>query len=120
MEPLLAPLQDALNLYYQEIESLGIKASVPVITPGPWVKPENLQPKLFSLELGLNMRLRSQAMLRFGINLVAEALGRLKKLLRKQATAPRPERLRASLADALKTIKAHTREEIGRQPPELQ
>ena len=85
LEPLLAPLQDALNLYYQEIGSLGIKASVPVITPGPWVKPENLQPKLFSLELGLNMRLRSQAMLRFGINLVAEALGRLKKILRKQA-----------------------------------
>ena len=113
LEPLLAPLQDALNLYYQEIGSLGIKASVPVITPGPWVKPENLQPKLFSLELGLNMRLRSQAMLRFGINLVGEAMSRLKKRLRKQATAPRPERLRASLADALKTIKAHTREELA-------
>ena len=112
LDPLLAPLQDALNLYYQEIGSLGIKASVPVITPGPWVKPENLQPKLFSLELGLNMRLRSQAMVRFGINLVAEALGRLKKLIRKQAAGPRPERLRASLADALKTIKSHTREEL--------
>ena len=59
------------------------------------------------------MRLRSQAMLRFGINLVGEAMSRLKKRLRKQATAPRPERLRASLADALKTIKAHTREELA-------
>ncbi len=112
LEPLLVPLQDALNLYYQEIASVGIQAPVPVITLGPWVNPEGLQPKLFSLELGLNMRLRSQAMLRFGINLVAEALGRLKKLLRKQEAAPRPERLRASLADALKTIKSHTREEL--------
>ncbi len=113
LEPLLTPLQEALNLYYQEIESLGIAAPVPVITPGPWTKPENLQPRLFSLELGLNMRLRSQAMVRFGMNLVVEALGRLKKLWHKQAAAPQPERLRASLEDALKTIKSHTREQMA-------
>ncbi len=112
LEPLLVPLQDALNLYYQEIENLGIKASVPVITAGPWVKPEEMQPKLFSLELGLNLRLRSQAMLRFGINLVVDALGRLRKLWRKQETASQSDRLRASLADALKNIKSHTQEEM--------
>jgi hypothetical protein len=113
LEPLLLPLQDALSLYYQEIENLGIKASVPVITPVPWVKPEDMQPKLFSLELGLNVRLRSQAMLRFGINLVVEALGRLKKLWRKQEAAGQPERMRASLADALKQIKSHTLTEMA-------
>ena len=113
LEPLLVPLQDALNLYYQEIENLGIKARVPTITPEFWVKPEAMQPKLFSLELGLNVRLRSQAVLRFGINLVAEALGKLKKRLRKQAVEGQSERLRASLADALKHIKAHTRTEMA-------
>jgi hypothetical protein len=113
LEPLLAPLQDALNLYYQEIENLGIKGRVPVITLEPWVKPEDMQPKLFSLELGLNVRLRSQAMLRFGINLVAEALGKLKKLLRQQASEGQSDRLRASLADALKHIKAQTRKEMA-------
>jgi hypothetical protein len=111
LEPLLAALQDALNLYYQEIESLGIKAPVPVMQPAPWVKPEKMQPKLFSLELGLNLRLRSQAMLSFGINLVVDTLGRLKKRWRKQETADLSERLKNSLADALKHIKAHTREE---------
>jgi hypothetical protein len=113
LEPLLVPLQDALSQYYQEIENLGIKARVPVVTPSPWVRPIDLHPKLFSLELGLNVRLRSQAMLRFGINLVAEALGRLKKLVRKQESAVPTDRLRASLADALKQIKAHTRTEMA-------
>jgi hypothetical protein len=113
LAPLLAPLQDALNLYYQEIANLGIKAPVPVITPAPWVKPEKIQPKLFSLELGLNVRLRSQAMLRFGINLVVEALGRLKKMLRKQEAADHPDRLRASLTDALQQIKSHTQTEMA-------
>ncbi len=113
LEPLLAPLQDALNLYYQEIDTLGIKASVPVIQAAPWVKPQEMQPKLFSLELSLNVRLRSQAMLLFGINLMKDAFGKLKKLLRKQDTAKQSERLKMSLADAMKKIKAHAREEMA-------
>ncbi len=112
LEPLLAPLQDALNLYYQEIEKLGIKAPVPVIKPVPWTKPEEMQPKLFSLDLGLNLRLRSQAMLVFGINLIKDALGKLKKLWRKQETVEQSERLKNSLADALTYIKAHTQAEM--------
>lgn len=113
LEPMLASLQDALNLYYQEIETLGITAAAPTIVLAAWKKPEKLQPQLFSLELGLNMRLRSQAMLRFGMNLVADALSRLRKRLRKQAAAPPPDRLRASLAHALEDIKAHTRQEMA-------
>ncbi|MBM4288248.1 MAG: hypothetical protein FJ135_08895 [Deltaproteobacteria bacterium] len=113
LEPLLIPLQDALTLYYQEIKSLGINVPVPVISPGPWTRPEHLQPKLFSLELSLNMRLRSTAMMHFGWNLVAEALGRLRRLWRKPVTATRSERLRASLEDALETIKAHTQAELA-------
>ncbi len=112
LEPLLVPLQDSLNLYYQEIDNLGIKASVPIIQPAPWVKPEEMQPKLFSLELGLNLRLRSQAMLLFGINLVSDTLKKLKKLWSKQETADQSKRLKNSLADALKNIKAHTQEEM--------
>jgi GTPase SAR1 family protein len=112
LEPLLAPLQDALNLYYQEIEKLGIKAPVPVIKPVPWTKPEEMQPKLFSLDLGLNLRLRSQAMLVFGINLIKDAVGKLKKLWRKEETAKQSERLKTSLADALTHIKGHTQEEM--------
>jgi hypothetical protein len=108
----LASLQDALNLYYQEIDNLGIKVAVPVMQPAPWVKPEEMQPKLFSLELGLNLRLRSQAMLLFGINLVSDTLKKLKKLWRKQETADQSKRLQNSLADALKHIKAHTQEEM--------
>ena len=113
LAPMLASLQDALNLYYHEIEALGIPATAPTIALGAWKKPENLQPRLFSLELGLNIRLRSQAMLRFGLNLVLEALGRLKKRLRKESAAPAPDRVRASLAGALEDIKAHTRQEMA-------
>jgi hypothetical protein len=51
-------------------------------------------------------------MLRFGINLVVDALGRLKKMLRKQEAAGHSDRLRASLADALKQIKSHTQAEM--------
>ncbi|MGQ9920196.1 MAG: dynamin family protein [Desulfobacca sp.] len=113
LAPLLASLQDALNLYYQEIAALGISAAAPTIALTPWQKPEKLQPHLFSLELGLTMRLRSQAMLRFGINLVADAVRRLRKRLRQQTTTPAPDRLRASLAKALDDIKAHTRQEMA-------
>ncbi|AEB10461.1 hypothetical protein Desac_2646 [Desulfobacca acetoxidans DSM 11109] len=113
LEPLLSPLQDALNLYYQEIEGLGIPATAPRVATSPWTKPEALQPKLFSLEISLSWRIRSEALLRFGINLVGEALGRLKKLWRKQASKPKPDRLRASLADALQTIKTQTLGEMA-------
>lgn len=108
LEPLLVSLQDALNLYYQEIEAFGITAAAPSMALAAWEKPASLQPRLFSLELGLNLRLRSQAMLRFGINLVVDSLGRLKKRLSKKSAAPPPDRLRASLAGALADIKAHT------------
>jgi hypothetical protein len=113
LEPLLASLQDALNLYYREIAGLGIAATAPAITAAAWQKPPQLQPRLFSLELGLTMRLRSQAMLRFGVTLVADALKRLQKRLRKQAAAPPADRLRASLAGALEDIKAHTHRELA-------
>jgi len=113
LEPLLAPLQDALNSYYQEIENLGIKAPVPEIKPVPWTKPEEMQPKLFTLDLSLNLRLRGQAMLLFGINLMKDALGKLKKLWRKQEKVEHSERLKISLADALTNIKEHAQEEMA-------
>ncbi len=113
LEPLLVSLQDALNLYYQEISSLGIDIAAPTITLAPWKKPDNLRPELFSLELRLNMRLRSQAMARFGVNLVAEAMARLKSRWRKQPAGPGPDRLRASLGRALEDIKAYTIREMA-------
>ncbi len=113
LEPLLVSLQDALNLYYHEIAALGIGATAPTIALAPWQKPDNLPLRLFSLELSLTMRLRSQAMLRFGLNLMAEALARLKKRLRKQAAGPNVDRLRTALQGALEDIKTHTRQELA-------
>lgn len=113
LEPLLVSLQDALNLYYQEIAALGIAATAPTIALAPWQKPDNLQLRLFSLDLSLTMRLRSQAMLRFGLNLVTDALSRLKKRLRKQASGPTVDRLRTALQGALEDIKTHTRQELA-------
>ncbi len=52
-------------------------------------------------------------MLRFGLNLMAEALARLKKRLRKQAAGPNVDRLRTALQGALEDIKTHTRQELA-------
>jgi hypothetical protein len=114
IKPLLDSMQDALNLYYQEISVLGVSAPAPVLSMVVWTHPEKLQPRLFSLELSLNWRVRSEALLHLGINLVRETLGRLKKRCFKGSEEVKQTRLRKSLADALVKIKAQASEETSR------
>ena len=96
-----------------------LKRPFRLFNPAPWVKPEEMQPKLFSLELGLNLRLRSQAMLLFGINLVMDTLGKLKKLWRKQETADQSETVEEFSGRCPETYKSAYPGGDGRQSFEL-
>lgn len=113
LEPLLVPLRDALQLYYREIAALGLGGQAPQLQPPSWRKPENRQPPLFSLELTLNLRIRSEALLRFGWQLMGEAWGRLAKLWRRQQGIPPRERLHQALQQALGVIKRRTEQELA-------
>lgn len=112
--PLLVSLQDALTLYYQEMAALGIAAPVPTLPALSWSVPTELRPSLFSLELTLSWKLRGEALLRLGVNLVTRTLARLQRLWSKKPPAQPRERLRSSLAKALEVIKAQTQEETQR------
>ncbi|OPX20100.1 MAG: hypothetical protein BZ151_05740 [Desulfobacca sp. 4484_104] len=111
VNPLLVSLQDALSLYYQEMASLGVPAPVPSLSTADWSRPTGLQPPLFTLELTLGWKMRGEALLRLGTNLVTQTLARLKQLWRKIPTPTKRERLRQSLSEALSRIKNQTLEE---------
>ncbi|MDD3581502.1 MAG: dynamin family protein [Desulfobacca sp.] len=114
VNPLLVSLQDALSLYYQEMASLGVPAPVPSLSTAAWSRPAELQPPLFTLELTLGWKLRGEALLRLGANLVTQTLARLKRLWRKTPNPTKRERLRQSLSEALSRIKNQTLEETQR------
>lgn len=112
LEPLLVPLRDALQLYYQEIAALGFAGRPPSLQLAPWRRPEHLQPPLFSLELHLDFRIRSEALLRFGLQLMGEAWKRLARLWRRQDQKSPRERLHQALSQALEVIKHRTEQEM--------
>ncbi|MFP3866577.1 MAG: dynamin family protein [Desulfobacteraceae bacterium] len=112
--PLLISLQDAFSLYYQEMANLGVSAAVPTLTAAAWSRPADLQPPLFSLELTLGWKQRSEALLRLGANLITQTLARLKRLWRRAPAPTKRERLRQSLSEALGRIKDQTVQETQR------
>ncbi len=113
LEPLLVPLQDALRYYHLEIEQLGLGGEQPQIKLAPWKKGDNRQPPLFSLELSFDLRLRSEALFRFGLQLVGEAWTRLSRLWRRPSDLAPQDRLRQALQQALAVIKRKTAQELA-------
>jgi len=111
--PLLATLQDAINRYYEEIAGLGIPVTTPTLTPVSWQPPKDLTPRPFTLEMGLTWKVRREAFLRLGINLVSEAMERLRAWWSKHPTGEKRQRLMQSLTGALASMKKYAKQDLA-------
>ncbi len=103
--PLLLSLQEALTLYYREIEALGLPSTPPTLEMPPQPRPTALEVPLLTLRLNPGFWLSGEVWLRSGVGFLERAWGALKRRLgRGQKEDPRGQLLR-HLAKALTAIK---------------
>ncbi len=113
LAPLAATLQDAVTRYYDEIRALGIPTPAPTLDALSWQPPADLHPRLFSLELHMDWRLRREALMRLGVSLVNDTLERLRAWWSKDPPGAKRHRLVQSLTGALGSIKKYARQELA-------
>jgi hypothetical protein len=110
--PLFVSLQEALTLYYREIEALGLPGSPPQVKPEIPVRSKHMEVPLLSLPLELDWRWAGEVWMRSGMGALRRAWQAVKrKLGRKVETDPRDQQIH-DLARALKTIKAWLQEQV--------
>ena len=110
--PLFVSLQEALTLYYREIEALGLPGSPPQVKPEMAGRSKKIEVPLLSLPLELDWRWAGEVWMRSGMGALRRAWQAVKrKLGRKVETDPREQQIR-DLARALKTIKAWLLEQV--------
>jgi hypothetical protein len=115
MAPLFVSLQEALTLYYREIEALGLPGSPPEVQPEIPARSKNFEVPLLSLPLELDWRWAGEVWMRTGVGALRRAWQAIKgKLGRKVEADPREQQIK-DLAKALKTIKAWLLEQVRAQ-----
>jgi Dynamin family len=110
--PLFVSLQEALTLYYREIEALGLPGSPPQIKPEIPGLSKKLEPPLLSLPLELDWRWAGQVWMRSGMGALRRAWQAVKHKLGWKVEADPREQQFQDLAKALKTIKAWLLEQV--------
>jgi len=110
--PLLFSLQDALTLYYREIEALGFPSTPPVLEMAANPRPSGLEVPLLNLQLDPGWWLDAEVWVRSGAGFLERYWESLKKRLGLGAEVePRAQLLR-DLARALKAIKEWLLEQL--------
>lgn len=113
--PLLVALQEALTLYYRQMEALGLPGTPPSVKPELPIRPRNLEVPLLSLPLELDWRWAGEVWMRSGWGFFRRAwLAVKKKLGWKVEADPRAQQIQ-DLTKALKTIKAWLLEQVRAQ-----
>ncbi len=113
--PLFVSLQEALTLYYREIEALGLPGTPPRVKPDIAIRPKKLEVPLLSLPLKLDWRWAGQVWMRSGMGAFRRAWLAIRKKLGWSVEAdPRAQQIQ-DLAKALKTIKAWLLEQVQMQ-----
>ena len=79
--PLLLSLQEALTLYYREIEGLGLPSTPPTLKIAPQARPPALEVPLLTLRLNPGFWLSGEVWLRSGVGLLERTWGALKRRL---------------------------------------
>ncbi len=111
--PLFVSLQEALTLYYREIEALGLPGA-----PPPQVKPEvpgrlkKMEVPLLSLPLELDWRWAGEVWMRSGMGALRRAWQAVKKKLGWKVEANLRDQQIRDLTKALKTIKSWLQEQV--------
>jgi hypothetical protein len=110
--PLLLSLQDALTLYYREIEALGFPSTPPALEMAANPRPSGLEVPLLNLQLDPGWWLDAEVWVRSGAGFLERHWEALKRRLGLSAEVePRAQLLR-DLSRALKAIKKWLEEQI--------
>jgi len=111
-EPLLLSLQEALTLYYREIEALGLKASPPTLKMAANPRPAALEVPLLTLQLDPGWRWSGEAWVRSGMGSLVRVWEAVKRRLKLGGEVKPREQLVKDLTRALKAIKAWLQEQV--------
>jgi hypothetical protein len=110
-EPLFLALQEALTLYYREIEDLGLPAAPPTLEVAAIPRPQGLEVPLLNLEIAPDWRFAREVWVRSGMGWLGRAWDAVKHRLGLAGeTAPRRQLLR-DLERALAALKEWVQEE---------
>ncbi len=109
--PLLLSLQEALTLYYREIEALGLEAAPPTLKMAANPRPPALEVPLLTLQLDPGWRWAGEAWVRSGVGSLGRAWEALKRRLKLGAPVEPRRQLLKDLARALTAIKAWLKEQ---------
>lgn len=113
--PLLVSLQEALTLYYREIQALGLPGTPPAVKLDTTIRRKKVEVPLLSLPLELDWRWAGQVWMQSGMGALRRAwLAVKKKLGWKVEADPRTQQIQ-DLAKALKVIKAWLLEQVRAQ-----
>lgn len=110
--PLLQALQDALTLYYREIEGLGFPAAPPTLEMAASPRPPGLELPLLNLQLDPGWWLDTEVWVRSGAGFLERHWEALKRRLGLGAAVEPRSQLLKDLGRALKAIKTWLQEQV--------
>jgi hypothetical protein len=110
--PLLLSLQDALTLYYREIEALGFSSTPPALEMAANPRPSGLEVPLVNLQLDPGWWLDAEAWVRSGAGFLERPWEALKRRLGLGAAMEPRQQLLRDLGRALKSIKNWLQEQV--------
>jgi hypothetical protein len=110
--PLLLSLQDALTLYYRQIEELGFPAAPPALEMAANPRPSGLEVPLLNLQLDPGWWLDAEVWVRSGAGFLERYWEVLKRRLGLSAEVEPRRQLLRDLGRALKAIKEWLQEQV--------
>ena len=110
--PLLLSLQDALTLYYLEIEALGFPAAAPALEMAAPPRPSSLEVPLLNLQLDPGWWLDAEVWVRSGAGFLERYWEALKRRLGLKNEADPRQQLLRDLGRALKSVKGWLQEQV--------
>ena len=110
--PLLLSLQDALTLYYREIEALGFPSAPPTLEMAASPRPSGLEVPLLNLQLDPGWWLDAEVWVRSGAGFIERYWEALKRRLGLKSEADPRQQLLRDLGRALKAIKEWLQEQV--------
>jgi hypothetical protein len=110
--PLFLALEEALTLYYREIEALGLPAAPPTLEAAAITRPQGLEIPLLGLETVPGWRFAREVWLRSGLGLLGRAWEAVKQRLGLGGEADPRRQLQRDLERALAVLKNWLQEEV--------
>lgn len=114
-QPLFLALQEALTLYYREIEELGLPAVPPTLEVATIPRPQGLEVPLINLDIAPDWRFAREVWVRSGMGFLGRAWDALRRRLGLAAEADPHRQLLRDLKRALAALKDWLQEEVRTQ-----